>query len=203
MKTILVYDTETTGLPVWGKPSEDECQPRITQLAAELCNVETGEVLAGMSFLIRPEGWTIPDDLAELTGITTEKANAYGVHIEVVLRLFLKMWSKANIRVAHNESFDMRMVRIEIMRNQEFREFADDWKMAPAFCTCTSSTKIVNCPPTAKMVAAGRNNPKPPNLSEAYKYFTGMDLVGAHNAANDIMACKAIYFALNQTTVTS
>jgi DNA polymerase III subunit epsilon len=203
VKTILVYDTETTGLPVWGKPSEDPCQPHITQLAAELCNADTGETLAYMNFLIKPEGWTIPDEVAQLTGITTEKAESHGVKIGVVLPLFLTLWKQATLhRVAHNESFDMRMVRIAIMRDKGFSEgFADEWKAAPAFCTCTNSAPIVKLPPTAKMVAAGRTNHKPPNLTEAYRHFTGLELKGAHNAVNDIMACKAIYLALNDYVV--
>lgn len=200
MKTILVFDTETTGLPVWSKPSEDPCQPHITQLAAELCNADTGETLAYMDLLIRPQGWTIPDEVAALTGITTEKAEAYGVPIGAALPLFLDMWRKATLhRVAHNESFDMRMVRIAIMRDRGYPpEFADVWKAAPAFCTCASSISLVNCPPTERMLAAGRKGPKSPNLGEAYKHFTGLDLVNAHNAATDIMACKAVYFALKK-----
>jgi DNA polymerase III subunit epsilon len=214
VKTILVYDTETTGLPVWSKPSEDPCQPHITQLAAELCNADTGETLAYMNFLIKPEGWTIPDEVAQLTGITTEKAMAYGLPIREVLPQFLSLWEKATLhRVAHNESFDMRMVRIEIMRDLIYKDlmksnqigpdtsFADVWKAAPAFCTCTNSAPIVKLPPTAKMVAAGRTNHKPPNLTEAYRHFTGLELKGAHNAAVDIMACKAIYLALNDYVV--
>lgn len=200
MKTVLIYDTETTGLPLWSKPSEDPGQPRVTQLAAELCNQETGETLAYMDFLIKPDGWTIPDEVAALTGITTDKARKFGVSIQQVLPMFLAMWSNASEhRVAHNESFDMRMIRIELMRHTAYgASFADAWKEAPAFCTCSSSLNIVNLPPTAKMLAAGRNTPKQPNLGEAYKHFTGEALVNAHNAATDIMACKAVYFALKK-----
>lgn len=199
MDTILIYDTETTGLPKFSLPSDDPSQPHIMQIAAQLCNVDTREVLASMDFLIKPDGWTIPDDVAALTGITTEKAMEFGLPIRTVLPFFLSMWKKATLhRVAHNESFDMRMVRIEIKRDRGYDEgFADVWKAAPAFCTCTSSTKIVNLPPTPKMIAANRNTPKQPNLSEAYKYFTGLELVNAHNAATDIMACKEVYFALH------
>lgn len=113
MKTILFYDTETTGLPEWSKPSEDPCQPRITQIAAELCEEETGKVIAAMNFIIRPDGWVIPEELQQLTGITMQRAEKFGVPMNGTLQIFIDMWEHCTERVAHNESFDMRMIRID------------------------------------------------------------------------------------------
>lgn len=204
MSPILFYDSETTGIPQWSLPSEDPSQPRITQLAAELLDEDTGTVLAYMDFLIKPEGWTIPPELEALTGITNERANLFGVPIAQVLPIFSDMWKKSTMRVAHNESFDMRMVRIELMRSQAHgEEYADYWKAGPAFCTQTKSTKLINLPPTEKMLAAGRNNAKSPNLGEAYFHFTGEKLEGAHNAAVDLRACKAVYFGIKAATVSA
>lgn len=203
--TILFYDTETTGLPNWGMPSEDPSQPYITQLAAELCDEETGETLAAMDMLIRPDGWEIPEELQALTGITMERALRDGQPGADVLQEFVRMWLNSDLRCAHNESFDMRLVRIAIMRDPHYSmeavgqvSFADYWKAAPAFCTQGNSVKIINLPPTPKMVAAKRKGPKSPNLGEAYKFFTGQDLVGAHDAKVDIMACKAVYYGIKK-----
>src|ERR1700730_4702493 len=98
MTPILFYDTETSGLPQWSLPSEDPSQPHITQLAAELCDEDSGTVLAYMDFLIKPEGWTIPPELEALTGITNERANLFGVPIAQVLPIFLDMWQKSTMR---------------------------------------------------------------------------------------------------------
>jgi len=197
MKTILVYDTETSGLPDWKKPSEDPCQPHITQLAAQLCDESNGDILASLNVMIQPAGWTIPAELEQLTGITTEKATAFGVSINLALGMFMDLWERADLRVAHNESFDMRMVRIELKRDGGMGDgVADRWKAGEAFCTANSCTKILNLPPTPKMIAAGFNKPKLPNLTEAYRFFTGKELAGAHNAAVDLMACKAVYFGI-------
>lgn len=208
MKTILIYDTETTGLPIWNQPSEHQDQPRITQLAAELCDEETGETLSAINFIIKPNDWIIPHDLENLTGITNSKAKKFGADMDDVLPVFIEMWKLADLRVAHNESFDMRMVRIEIMRHDFYSgesvgpgdgpevPFADHWKYGASFCTQAGCTSILKLPPTEKMLAAGRNHPKSPNLAEAYKHFTGKELEGAHNAAIDIMACKAVYFGI-------
>jgi DNA polymerase-3 subunit epsilon len=114
------------------------------------------------------------------------------------------MWTATDLRCAHNESFDMRMLRISIMRDQNYSvatvdqgvPFADHWKAGAAYCTQSNSVKICNIPPTAKMVAARRKGPKSPNLGEAYQFFTGQKLEGAHNAKVDIMACKAVYYGI-------
>jgi DNA polymerase III subunit epsilon len=198
----LFYDTETTGLPNWSAPSEDPSQPRITQLCAELVDDDTGEVYAVLNTLIQPDGWTIPADLEALTGITTDKARAVGAPMAAVLPMFVHLWQRCDVRIAHNESFDMRMVRIELMRHPLYREpidglpMADHWKAGKALCTQVKSTPILKLPPTPKMIATGRNHHKSANLGEAYRHFTGKELEGAHNAAVDVAACKAVYFAL-------
>jgi DNA polymerase-3 subunit epsilon len=193
MNTLLFYDTETTGLPLYSEPSTDPRQPHITQIAAELCNAETGETLAAMNVLIKPADWTIPDDIATLTGITTEKARAFGVPIGDALNLFFGMWTYDTVRVAHNQPFDARIVRIAMLRDLQIDEtIAERWKTAPAFCTQAKSTKIVNAArePGCKLKTA--------NLREAYKHFTGLELVNAHNAAADVAACKAVYFGIQK-----
>jgi DNA polymerase-3 subunit epsilon len=210
VKTIIFFDTETTGLPQFKLPSSDPSQPYITQLAAELCVEETGETLGAMNMLIRPEGWTIPEDLQALTGITMDRADRFGVPARVALDGFMELWCNADIRCAHNESFDARILRIAIMRCAYWSgeamqtsagevPFADYWKAAPAFCTQTNSTHILNLPPTEKMVAKRMKGPKSPNLTEAYYHFTGKVLDGAHNAQVDIMAAKAIYYGIKTT----
>jgi DNA polymerase-3 subunit epsilon len=197
MKTILFYDTETTGLPKYGQPSTDPAQPRVTQLAAELCIEATGETIAELNHIILPCGWTIPEDVAKLTGLTTELALVQGVAIDTVLHEFVEMWKGASVRVAYNERFDMRMLRIELVRHPVYSRqlvgaasFADHWKEAPAYCTQGNSTKLVNAARPAG------DKKKTASLAEAYAHFTGKTLDGAHDAKVDVMACKAVYYGI-------
>lgn len=209
MKTILFYDTETTDLPKFKLPSEDPTQPHITQIAAELCEEETGKTLGAISLLLKPEGWVMSAEALATTGITEEHADLYGVPAKVALDAFLELWTNADIRCAHNETFDARILRIAIMRctywSMEAMQtsagevpFSDYWKAAPSFCTQTNSTKILNLPPTEKMMAKRMTGPKSPNLGEAYYHFTGKVLDGAHDAQVDIMACKAVYYGIKK-----
>lgn len=202
-RILLPFDVETSGLPLFKEPSDHPDQPHIIELAAKLVDEETREVYAALNVLIKPEGFTISQEITDITGISHETAMRYGVPMAQALELFIAMWRQADLRVAHNETFDNRLVRIALKRDEIFatqmehdQEFADYWKAAPAFCTQTNSTKIINLPPTAKMIAAKRNHAKSPNLGEAYQFFMGKPLEGAHRAMTDVEACLDVYFGI-------
>ncbi len=192
---ILVYDSETTGLPLWDKPSDDPGQPHIVQLAAVLVDPLTRQHVAAIDLIVKPEGWTIPAEVAAIHGITTERASRVGVPEVDVLGIFNALHRVANLRVAHNESFDMRILRIAYKRFHG-PEPADAWKVAPAACTAKLATPHCKLPPTDRMKAVGRNHFKTANLSEAYQHFTGEEFVGAHSAMTDVLGCMAVYWAI-------
>lgn len=202
----LFYDTETTGLPDWGTPSEDPCQPHIVNLCAKLVNLETREILNAFDVLIKPEGWAWDDsdtseDAAFLTHrITMARAAAEGIPEKEAVDMLLAMVATGEqlgtvILVGHNESFDRRMVRIALKRYFD-RPLAegeadpgdqpsDAWKAMTAFCTCWQAHKFTKLPKNKK-----------PKLTEAYQHFFGQPMEGAHSASGDVAGCKAVYFAI-------
>ena len=194
MNLKLFYDTETTGLPDFKAPSESAHQPHIVQLAALLVDMDTRETIQSMDVIIRPGGWTIPDEVAAVHGITTQHALDVGIPESMAVSMFMELWSGRN-RVAHNQQFDARIVRTALMRYVD-TEAADIWKEGAAECTAIMATPICQLPPTAKMVRAGFNKFKTPNLGEAYRHFTGNELVNAHSAMADVLACRDVYFAI-------
>lgn len=199
MKPVLFYDTETSGLPLFNEPREDPRQPHIVQLAALLIDPASRQVLSTLDVIVRPDGWEIPEDVAAVHGITTEKAAALGVPESLAIELLLAMHEKAELRVAHNETFDARILRIGIKRffpDDIDDQLADAWKAAPARCTQRLSTPILQLPPTDRMRAAGRTHYKSANLGEAYRYFFGEEFEGAHSALADVQACARVYFEI-------
>lgn len=194
MNLKLFYDTETTGLPDFKAPSESAHQPHIVQLAALLVDLDTRETIQSMDVIIRPDGWTIPDDVAAVHGITTEHAAEVGIPERLAVEMFMELWCRRP-RIAHNQQFDARIVRIALLRHQN-QEAADDWKAGAAECTAILATPICALPPTEKMKAARRFHHKTPNLGEAYRHFTGKELVNAHSAMADVLACRDVYFAI-------
>lgn len=194
MNLALFYDTETTGLPDFKAPSESAHQPHIVQLAALLVDVDTRETIQSMDVIIRPDGWEIPEEVSRVHGITTEHAADVGIPERMAVSMFMELWSGRN-RVAHNQQFDARILRIALMRHMD-EQAADIWKGGAAECTAIMATPICQIPPTAKMVKAGFNKFKTPNLSEAYRHFTGKELQNAHSAMADVLACRDVYFAI-------
>jgi len=198
MNPILFYDTETTGLPDFKAPSEAAHQPHIVQIAAAVVDAETRQVLSSLDLMIRPNGWTIPDEVSAIHGITTEMAGDIGIPEDIALSAFLEMWRGVNLRVGHNESFDARIVRIAMMRYGDLA--ADEWKAGKAECTARLATPICKLPQTERMLAVGRTHHKTANLTEAYSHFTGLELENAHSAMADVKACMAVYFAIKDMT---
>lgn len=202
MTPILFYDTETTGLPDFKAPSESPHQPHIVQLAAVLVDMDTRKTIHSMDVIVRPQGWTIPDEVAAIHGITTEHAKEVGIPESVAVAMFMELWSGRR-RVAHNEPFDARILRIALMRFYGGKTDAPSgkslpviWKEGPAECTAKLATPICALPPTDRMKAVSRFNHKTANLSEAYQHFTGKALENAHSAMADALACMEVYFAI-------
>lgn len=197
MRTALFYDSETQNLPLWHMPSEHPEQPHLVQLAACLVDLDKREVISSMDVIIEPDGWVIPAEVSAIHGITTEYAAAHGVSELIAVHMFMAMWARAQRRIAHNESFDARIMRIALMRfSDEVLPNPDHWKAGTAECTQILSTPICKIPPTAKMIAARRNHHKSANLGEAYQFFMGKPLDGAHRAMVDVAACMDVYWAI-------
>lgn len=197
MPNIFIYDFEANGLPLFDQPSDDPRQPHIVEFAAGLFDLETGAPRGEIHAIVRPDGWTIPDEVAAIHGITTERAPAEGIPEAEMLGILDGLWSGNDVvvRVAHNEQFDARIARIAYKRFLG-EAAADRWKAGKAECTARLSTPILALPPTNKMMAAGFRKHKTPNLTECVRHFFGEDHVGAHGALADMQGCARVYFAI-------
>lgn len=198
MTLALFYDTETSGLPLFHEPSEDPRQPHIVQIGAALVDLDTRKSVHTLDLIVRPDGWEIPDEVAAVHGITTDHARRVGIEEHRAVDLLMHLWGLADTRIAHNEQFDARILRIALMRQGSpwAVELADFWKAGPAQCTARMATPIMQLPPTPKMRAARRFHHKTPNLAEAVLHFTGKPLQDAHSAMADVKGCMDVYFAI-------
>lgn len=190
MKPIVFYDTETTGLPDWKKPSDSEDQPHIVQLAAILADEDTRKVISTFDVIVKPQGWEIPEESIEIHGVTPEVANAVGFSERDVIAWFYEMCQGAK-RVAHNRTFDQRMIRIQLKRLNFGEGYLDKWAEKDDH-ECT----MLLAKPIMKLLPKNRYGYKSPSLDKAYKFFTGKDIQNAHTAIADTQACMEVYWAI-------
>lgn len=190
----LVLDTETTGLPIWKEPSDHPGQPHVVDIAWTLFDRDHNE-LERFDAIINP-GVPIPDDMAALHGITTERAIAEGLAPADVWQYFADTMARTEIVIGHNISFDVRMMRITAARVT-----GEKWDNPhPTYCTMRKSTNLCQIP------SAKQRHPqdwKWPRLTQAYQHFFGEDLPEAHRARPDCDASARIYFHLKSKELVS
>jgi DNA polymerase III subunit epsilon len=183
----LFFDTETTGLPRnWKAPVTDlNNWPRLVQLAYILYDSNGNKISVG-DYIVKPNGFTIPLDASKIHGISTERALRDGEDISTVLSTFYSLIEKATYLVAHNMSFDEKIIGSELLRNGMQNLIPSKNKI----CTMEKTTNFC--------AINGPYGYKWPKLSELhYKLFgTGFD--EAHNAAVDITATAKCFWELRR-----
>jgi DNA polymerase-3 subunit epsilon len=183
----LFFDTETTGLPRnWKAPVTDlNNWPRLIQLAY-LYYDKNGNKISGGDYIIKPEGFTIPLDASRIHGITTQKAINEGKSLSSVLQIFKSLVDQADILVAHNISFDEKIVGAEFLRAGMTNPLPPKRKI------CTMETTTNFC------AIDGPYGYKWPKLSELhYKLFKTV-FEESHNAAADINATVKCFWELKR-----
>ncbi len=114
---LLFFDTETTGVPKnWKAPISDiQNWPRLVQLAWQLYD-EKGYLKESKGVIIKPDNFIIPKEASNVHGITTEKAYVDGEDLVKVLCEFENKLKETNILIAHNMSFDEKIIGAEFYR---------------------------------------------------------------------------------------
>lgn len=173
----LFFDTETTGLPRnWKAPVSDTNNwPRMIQIAWVFTDA-TGNILDRDSYIIKPEGFTIPIEASKVHRISTERALSEGSDLTTVLNQFNEFIGEAKYIVAHNISFDEKIIGAEFIRNN----ITTTLFKKPRLCTMHASTNFCRIP--------GPYGYKWPKLSELHYKLFGEDFEEAHDAAADINA---------------
>ncbi len=183
----LFFDTETTGLPKNYKAPVTDINnwPRMVQLAWQVYNKE-GLITESIDFIIKPEAYSIPKEVSKIHGITTERAMAEGQDLKRVLELFNEHINGAEVLVAHNISFDEKIVGAEFVRKNINNQLFSKNRI----CTMQSTVDFCKLP--------GNYGYKWPKLAELHKKLFGADFKDAHNAAEDIKATARCFWRLKE-----
>jgi DNA polymerase III epsilon subunit-like protein len=173
MKTVLLFDTETTGLTL--HPDADLAkQPRMIEFGGILLDAGRRIVIEEISILINP-GELITEEITKITGITNDDVKDAPSFAER-LPAFRRVFAEADMVVAHNLPFDKAIVMGELKR-LNVRDF--QWPRQE-LCTVGVFTE-----------EWGRN----PKMTELYQRIMGKPLEQTHRALDDVRALLEIFLA--------
>ena len=204
--TALIFDTETTGRVDFRLPPSDPSQPDLVQLGMLLVDTGTWTARAQISTLVRTRpGVKIEAGARDTHGLSAEDCGRYGVGPDAAARLFLELYGRADVVVAHNLQFDAAVMEAALGRSAALNggrsenhfdamisigrpgDDGDDGRRRQRICTMKASTDLLKIP---SKFGAGY---KWPSLAEAYRFVADEELEGGHDALVDASACLDVF----------
>lgn len=182
----LFFDTETTGLPKdWNAPIKDlNNWPRIVQIAWVEYDVRRNLISQG-DYLIKPDGFIIPEEVSRIHKIFQEDAIKYGYPLKKVLNVFNSIIDKSEYLIAHNINFDDKVLSAEFLREYITSSLPDKKKI----CTMESTVDFMKLP-------NARGGYKFPSLADLSRRLYGEGFKEAHNALVDVQNTAKIFWDL-------
>ena len=194
---LFIFDTETTGLPRKKVSAlvQAENWPHIVSISWIVMESDTNEILEKKTYIIKPNGWIIPEDSIKIHGITQDFAEKYGADLVDVMNEVLQL--KFDMMIAHNLVFDDNVLTNAIKWDAGHSEF-------PGFSClkgCTMNLGRSLCKLPQKNTKLLKN----PKLSELYEHvFHEKPIISQlHGSAYDtkilcdcILACPELRSAL-------
>ena len=190
MSNILLFDTETTGIPFYGSehPADAPYQPRMCSVDMALLT-ESGDVVNRKSFLIKPDGWPLEDDLfttnlasaEKIHGLSLGQMQSDGIPIAEAHVAWQDFYKASKFVCGYNVAFDHKVVRGEWKRLGHPIPFRDKQFM------CLMKA--------ARPLCGLKKNPK---LGEAVQILLGKEHTTAHTAAGDVDVSIELYRYLKE-----
>ena len=199
---ILVFDTETTGLPERNASFYDtEKWPYIVQLSYILYDTESKMVLDICDNIIKiPNNITISKASENIHKISNDLSREKGIDINQALNQFNDTVINSDLIIGHNINFDKNMIIVETIRNKYKRIFNTGQKF---YCTMKNSVnvcKIIN--PNLK--SSTKISYKYPKLIELYRHYfnneSNEEKLNLHNSLFDTIITLQCYGMLEYNT---
>ena len=192
MTTIIVFDTETTGLPSKynAKVTELGVWPYIVQFSWIVYDIETMDMLKKEDYIIKLKNMSIPPQSTKIHGITNEIMEEKGVDLVQVLGKFYEDLRRSDICVAHNMKFDKSMIMVESGR---YNINTDIWDNKVEFCTMLYGDGITKL---TRLNYQNKTVPKHPKLIELYEKLFNERPSNLHNSLMDVLVCFRCYYKM-------
>lgn len=191
---ILVFDTETTGLPIGRNPSVKDVDmwPHIIQISFILYETVTVDIIACEDHIIKldPSVYISPESV-RIHGITRSQSTRKGIPLKTAISDFNRALNMADWVVGHNISFDKRMVMAESNRLNVPQHFTKgNGSGIKEYCTMMNAIEL------CQIEATGRNGKmyyKYPKLHELHQYLFDVMPNGTHDSMGDVLICLRCY----------
>ena len=198
---VLVFDTETTGLPKTKMMYSDTLHlwPHIVQFSYIIYDTIDNIIIETNDYIIKlQENIIIPQESIKFHGITNEISSNFGININDVLIKFLKDLKNVDKIVGHNISFDINMVKVELIRiiceNKSSKIYTDYLSyitnLKNICCTLQDSIELCNITAIGKY---GKPYLKYPKLIELHQKLFDTTPNNLHNSLNDILVTLRCY----------
>ncbi len=204
---VLVFDTETTGLPK-AKLSPDTLHqwPTIVQFSYVIYDLSLNNIVETKDYIIKvPESILIPEESIKIHGITNEICSKKGILIDEVLNEFFYYLRDVDWIIGHNISFDINMIKVEILRiiyeklltRKQLKKYKYNLDYITnyknIYCTLQESIKFCNIQAINKF---GRPYLKYPKLIELHQKLFDSSPNNLHNSFNDILVTLRCFMKL-------
>lgn len=199
-----LFDTETTGIPRAKANPDDPPNakkrrgfPRAEDLeaydSARLVSIAwvvldaAQNVIQQEYYVVRPDGFEIPESSTRIHGISQEHAMTYGMPLGVVLNRAHAALARAYNLIAYNVGFDVNVLRSEAIRANH----------SPLVSAIDSKKQ------TCAMLMSQTHMAAPfwPKLADAYRYVFQRPIEDAHNAMGDVISTYKLYKAIQRPSV--
>lgn len=159
---LLIFDTETTGLPKFKEPAlnSKDNWPHIVSISWVILDTDTNKLVNVNNFIVNPDGWTIPPESTAIHKINDKLANNLGKPLKFVINTLLS--ETYNKLVAHNVEFDFNVLMNAIVWDLGMSPYTI--LKTPLLCTMKLSKNICKLP-----FPSGYGY-KSPKLSELYEF---------------------------------
>lgn len=209
---VLVFDTETTGLPETKiiNPDTLKLWPHIVEFSYIVYDTDENDIVESFDTIVKvKEDVIIPKESITLHGITNKISAKDGRDIDIVLNNFFHQLQNVDLMVGHNVSFDINMVTIELLRlindDNIVKEEKMGYKQNLHFLTnfkyiyCTLKESIILC--NIKSVNKfGKEYVKFPRLNELHEKLFESTPNKLHNSFNDILVTLRCFMKLKFDT---
>ena len=195
---VLVFDTETSGLPKSKiiNQSTQHLWPFIVQFSYVIFDDTSKNIIKIQDKIIKVKTYNvISEESIKFHGITNEISETKGVNLIDVLTEFLSDLNKIDLIVGHNIEFDISMIKVELLRivNEYEKDETVKEKLKSQLELIINSDKVYcTMQKSIDMCKIERENSrgkyfKFPSLTELHEKLFNVKPQSLHNSLNDVL----------------